>query len=192
MLFVFVNLALVETHLPGPLWLGIGGAFWLALIGISVAGSELVCGTMCWIGAIQDFFEPFARSRLRPDARVGRAMTFTLLVLWMPIGWLIEPTLAAHDRSPLNVSFGWERHVFQFGLAALVAGSVAVLGKRGICRYFCPFNSIVAGIRQRLPGRTRMPVASSIEKNTCAVACAGCTANVRAIETPAQKRITAA
>jgi polyferredoxin len=191
-LFVFVNLALVETHLPGPLWLGVGAVFWLALVGISVAGSGLVCGTMCWIGAIQDFFEPFAQSRLRLDARFGRAVTLTLLILWMPIGWLIEPSLAAHDRSPLNVSFGWERHLFQFGLAALVAGSVAVFGKRGICRYFCPFNSIVAAVRQCLPGRTRTPVASSIELSTCAVACAGCKANVRAIETTAQERVTAA
>jgi polyferredoxin len=191
-LFVFVNLALVEVHLPGPLWLGIGAIFWLALIGISVAGSGLVCGTMCWIGAIQDFFEPFAESRLRPDARFGRAITFTLLILWMPIGWLIEPTLAAHDRSPLNVSFGWERHLFQFGLAAVVAGSVAVLGKRGICRYLCPFNSIVAGVRQLLPGRTQMSVASSMKESACTVACAGCRSNVRAIEATAQERITVA
>jgi polyferredoxin len=191
-LFVFVNLALVEAHLPGPLWLGIGAVFWLALIGISVAGSGLVCGTMCWIGAIQDFFEPFAVARLRPNARFWRAVTLTLLILWMPVGWLIAPALAAHDRSPLDVSFGWERHAFQFALAAVIAGSVAVLGKRGICHYFCPFNSIVAGVRKLLPGRTRMPVASSMEKSACAVACTGCNAHLRAVETPAEKRMTAA
>jgi polyferredoxin len=196
LLFVFVNLALVETHLPGPLWLTIGAIFWLALIGISVAGSGLVCGTMCWIGAIQDFFEPLARPRLRIDARFGRAFTLTLLILWMPIGWLVVPTLAAHDRSPLNVSFGWELHLFQFALAAVVAASVMVLGKRGICRYFCPFNSIVAGVRkyvlrQYSPGRTRTPVASSTEKSTCQIACTGCNANRRATGSTAQERIIA-
>ena len=62
-LFIIVNLALVETHVPGPLWLVVGGVFWLALVGITVAGSGLVCGTMCWIGAIQ----------LEVDARIGSA-----------------------------------------------------------------------------------------------------------------------
>lgn len=179
-IFVFVNLALVETHLPGPLWLAVGGIFWLALIGVSVAGSGLVCGTMCWIGAIQDIFEPLARPRLRIDARFGRAFTLALLVLWMPIGWLVLPNIAAHDRTPLNFSFGWERHLFQFVLAAVVAVSVVFLGKRGLCRYFCPFNSIVGSVRQLLRGKTPKPVPTSIKGGGCAGACIGCTGHVTA------------
>ena len=122
MIFVFINLALVEVHLPGPLWLAVGGIFWLALVGVSVAGSNVVCGTMCWIGAIQDIFEPFARPRLRLDARLGRSVTLALLILWMPVGWLVLPSLAAHDRMPLDAGLGWERHAFQFALAAASPG----------------------------------------------------------------------
>ncbi len=179
-IFVFVNLALVEAHLPGPLWLALGAIFWVALVGISVSGSNLVCSTMCWIGAIQDFFEPFARSRVRLDAKWGRRATLALLVLWMPIGWLVVPQVAAHDRMPLDVNLVWERHLFQFALAAIVAASVVFLGKRGICRYFCPFNGIVAGARKLLLSlRTPRSVPSSTVTTACAGACAGCERSTR-------------
>ncbi len=177
LVFIFVNLALVETHLPGPLWLAIGGIFWLGLIGVTLAGSGIVCGSMCWIGAIQDIFEPFARPRVHLDAKLGRAVTLTLLVLWMPLGWIVLPGIAAHDRMPIDFSLAWERHLFQFALAALAALSVVVLGKRGICRYLCPFNSIVATLRRAFAIKKVEPTsrnASSTTRTTCAAACSGC------------------
>ena len=174
LIFLFVNLALVVAHLPGPLWLAIGAIFWIALIGISVAGSNLVCGTMCWIGTIQDIFEPFARQRVRFDAKLGRAVTFVVALLWMPVGWLLAPQLAAHDRTPLDAAFVWQHHLFQFGLAALVAFSVAFLGKRGICRYLCPFNDLVAHVRRLVRmGTTRSTPAASTTDAPCA-GCTGC------------------
>jgi polyferredoxin len=194
LIFVFINLALVEVHLPGPLWLAVGGIFWLALIGVSVAGSNVVCGTMCWIGAIQDIFEPFARPRVRLDARLGRSLTFALLILWMPIGWLVLPSLAAHDRMPLDAGLGWERHAFQFALAAVVAASVLFLGKRGICRYLCPFNSIVAavrrGVRAIVPSRTARTFAPSIVSTACAGGCNGCSRRDGALPAAAYERIS--
>jgi polyferredoxin len=189
-IFVFVNLALVEVHLPGPLWLAVGAIFWLALVGITVAGSGLVCGTMCWIGAIQDIFEPLARPRLRLDARLGRFLTLALVVMWMPVGWLALPNLAAHDRMPLSFSLAWERHLFQFALAAVVAGSVAILGKRGICRYLCPFNSVVASARRLLPRKKLATVTPSTERTPCAVGCNGCSRRDDIAPTPAYERLS--
>jgi polyferredoxin len=189
-IFVFVNLALVEAHLPGPLWLVLGAIFWVTLVGISIAGSNLVCGTMCWIGAIQDFVEPFARSRIRFDPRWSRAFTLLLLFAWMPAGWLVKPGLAAHDHMPLAISFAWRGHVFQFALAVFVAASVVFLGKRGLCRYFCPFNSIVAGGRRLLPRlRTPRTRASSIGSTPCAGACSGCQQSARATPPTAYERL---
>jgi polyferredoxin len=177
LVFIFVNLALVEVHVPGPLWLAIGGIFWLGLVGVTLAGSGLVCGSMCWIGAIQDIFEPFARPRIRLDAKFGRAVTLTLVVLWMPLGWIVLPGLAAHDRMPIDFSLAWERHLFQFALAALAALSVVVLGKRGICRYLCPFNSIVATLRRtfaKIKVEPSSRTATSIHRTACTSGCTGC------------------
>jgi polyferredoxin len=189
-IFVFVNLALVEAHLPGPLWLALGAIFWIALIGISIAGSNLVCGTMCWIGAIQDFFEPFARQRIRLDAKWGRALTLAVVVAWMPIGWLVLPKLAAHDHMPLDVNLVWGKHLFQFALAALAAGSVFFLGKRGICRYLCPFNSIVASARRIFSAvKTPRSRASSIGSTPCCVACTGCARNAGSASVTTYERL---
>jgi polyferredoxin len=187
LVFVFVNLALVETHLPGPLWLAIGGIFWLGLLGVTLAGSGLVCGSMCWIGAIQDIFEPFARPRVRLDANVGRAVTLTLVVLWMPLGWIVVPGLAAHDRMPIDFSLAWERHLFQFALAALTALSVVFLGKRGICRYLCPFNSIVATLRRAFAKKSVEPIsrnATSTGGTGCASGCTGCARKAEPLREP--------
>jgi polyferredoxin len=180
LVFVFVNLALVEAHVPGPLWLAIGGIFWLGLLGVTLAGSGLVCGSMCWIGAIQDFFEPFARSRIHLNPKLGRALTLTVLVLWMPLGWIVVPGLAAHDRMPIDFSLAWERHLFQFSLAAIVALSVLVLGKRGICRFLCPFNSIVATLRRTFANAKDEPAsrnATSTVRTACSSGCTGCSRN---------------
>lgn len=192
-IFVFVNLALVEVHLPGPLWLAIGATFWAALIGVTISGSNLVCGTMCWIGAIQDIFEPFARPRLVLDARMARSVTLAILVLWMPIGWFVLPDLAAHDRMPINFSLSWERHLFQAILAIFVAASVAFLGKRGLCRYLCPFNTIVAAVRARLPRlprRTPSVVASSTGSIPCTGGCVGCARREEPAAIPAYERLS--
>jgi polyferredoxin len=177
LLFVFVNLALVEIHLPGPLWLAIGGIFWIGILGVTLAGSGLVCGSMCWIGAIQDIFEPLAHARIHLNAKVGRAVTLALLILWMPLGWIALPGLAAHDGMPIDFSLAWERHLFQFVLAALTALSVLALGKRGICRYLCPFNSIVAILRRAFTKTKREPtlrMTTSTMRTACASGCSGC------------------
>ncbi len=183
-LFIFINLALVEVHLPGPLWLAIGALFWIALLALTVSGSGIVCGTMCWIGAIQDIFEPFARSRVRFDPNAGRAFTLALLVLWMPIGWLVMPALSAHDRSPIDLSLAWQRHSFQFGLAAVTASSVVLLGKRGICRYLCPFTSIVGNVRRLAARAISKPVASAATPTAhspCTSTCAGCSRHASSV-----------
>ncbi len=171
-IFVFVNLALVESHIPGTLWLVIGGIFWIALILIAASGSSLVCGTMCWVGAIQDFAEPLARSRVRIDPRWGRGVTLTLLLLWIPVGWLLWPHAAAHDRTPLDVDpTAWQNHLFGLGLALAIPVSVMLLGKRGICRFFCPFNSVVRVARRILdlanvPAKRPEP-GCALERPTC-------------------------
>jgi polyferredoxin len=78
---------------------------------------------------------------------------------------------------PIDFSLAWERHLFQFALAALAALSVVVLGKRGICRYLCPFNSIVATLRRTFASVKVEPTAgnaASTRRTPCASACAGC------------------
>ncbi len=173
-IFVFVNLALVESHVPGTLWLVIGSVFWIALVLISAAGSSLVCGTMCWVGAIQDFAEPLARSRVRFDPRWGRGVTLALLSIWIPVGWFVWPNAAAHDSTPLDLDPAtWPRHLFGLGLALAIPLGVMFLGKRGICRFLCPFNSIVGVVRRSL-ARAHVPASPAAPCTLGRSACSGC------------------
>ena len=177
LVFVFVNVVLVETHVPGTLWLIIGGIFWIVLVLISAAGSSLVCGTMCWIGAIQDFAEPLARPRIRIDPRWGRGLILGALLLWFPIARLVLPGAGMHDQTPLDVDpHTWPRHLFGLGLALAIPASVALLGKRGICRFLCPFNTIVGVVRRAL-SRITAPAPAAPAAKGCAGGvqrCGGC------------------
>ncbi len=162
LIFIFVNLVLVEIHLPGGLWVVIGGTFWVTMIALAVLGGSWMCGWVCWIGGVQDLFEPLARARLRINPRWGRAVTLALLVGWVPIIWWLVPSAITTEYTPFGINLdAWPRHLFQLGLMMLVGASVMVLGKRGICRYLCPFNSVVGIVRRWLPWSRRSSTATS-------------------------------
>ena len=170
-IFIFINLVLVEVHLPGLLWVAIGGLFWLTMIVLAAVGGSWVCGWVCWIGGIQDIMEPLAHSRIRLNPTWGRGLTLALLVAWVPIGWWLVPTASSTVYTPFNADLaGWPQHLFQVGLMLLVGSSVMVLGKRGICRYLCPFNSVVGVVRRILPTQRRTSTAAS----ACASGCRTC------------------
>lgn len=172
LIFIFVNLVLVEIHLPGPFWVAVGGLFWVTMVLLAALGGSWMCGWMCWLGGIQDIMEPLARSRIRLDPRWGRGITLAILISWVPLAWWLVPTASTTVYTPFNIDLAaWPQHVFQLGLMLLVGASVMVLGKRGICRYLCPFNSIVAVVRRRLPGR---PGAASTAASCASGGCHSC------------------
>jgi len=175
-IFVFVNLVLIETHLPGMLWVAIGGVFWVTMILLAAIGGSWMCGWVCWVGSIQDFMEPFASSRIQLNSRWGRNITLAVLIGWVPLIWWLIPEATTASYTPFGINLdAWTRHLFQVGLMILVALSVMVLGKRGICRYLCPFNSIVRAVRQRLPHAFLAPPKDKSKSQTgcaqCAITC---------------------
>ncbi len=90
-----------------------------------------LCGTL----------RPF---RVQFNARWGRNITLIVLVSWVPVVWWLMPEVKAAVYTPFGVSLDtWTRHLFQVGLMLVIALSVMVLGKRGICKYLCPFNRVV-------------------------------------------------
>lgn len=178
-IFIFINLVLIETHLPGMLWVAIGGVFWVTMILLAAVGGSWMCGWVCWIGSMQDFAEPFARSRVQLNARWGRNITLIVLISWVPVVWWLMPEVKAAVYTPFGVSLDtWTRHLFQVGLMLVIALSVMVLGKRGICKYLCPFNRVVRIVRQWLP---RALYEKPTEKTSAQVGCACCTVTCRTL-----------
>lgn len=171
LIFIFVNLVLVEIHFPGPLWVAVGGLFWITMVLLAALGGSWMCGWVCWIGGIQDLMEPLAHSRLQLNPRWGRGITLAILVAWVPVAWWLVPATTTQAYTPINADLAaWPQHLFQLGLMVLVGASVIVLGKRGICRYLCPFNSVVGVVRRSLPNQRRTASAAA----TCASGCRSC------------------
>lgn len=167
-LFVLINVLLIEVRMPGWLWLGIGAVFWATMLILAAVGGNWMCGWICWLGTAQDIAEPIARQRLRPNAFWTRTIILVLLVLWVPIGWYFVPAAQSDLQSPfgLNVA-AWQSRLFQIGLLVLVGLSVNLLGKRGLCRFLCPFIPMASALRSRLPRRQHPhPVSTQ--------GCAGC------------------
>jgi len=134
------------------------------MIVLAAVGGSWMCGWICWIGGIQDLMEPLAHSRIRINPRWGQGITLTLLVVWVPLFWWLFPDAISAVYTPFGINFdGWPRHAFQFDLMLLAGLSVFFLGKRGICRYLCPFNSVVGVARRWLPKHKHLQRIHSID-----------------------------
>lgn len=137
--FVALNLILIDARLPSLVWVIVGGFFWLAVIVITITNGPVVCSWVCWLGAAQDWAEPIARRRIKLNPNFWRALTLAVAVLWAPFSWLVRPD----TMHSLVVPFGFnynnlDAHILQAMFFIVVGASVAVLGKRGACVYFCP------------------------------------------------------
>lgn len=138
-LFVFVNLVLIDTRLPGVIWVVVGGIFWATVIMVTIANGPVVCSWICWLGTAQDWAEPLAKRRFKLNPNFWRLITLAVAVLWAPFAWLIRPEIAGSIVAPFGISYDTlDAHLLQLGFFIAVGLSVAVFGKRGACVYFCP------------------------------------------------------
>jgi hypothetical protein len=121
--------------------------------------------------------EPWARDRVRVDPRWGRALVLVVLVLWVPVGWLVVPAAIGNLHTPFSIAVtDWSARLFQVSLLILSGASVMVLGKRGLCRYFCPFNPVVGRLRRVLRAKHGARMApTAVQATRLGNACARCT-----------------
>lgn len=146
--FVAINLILVETRLPSLVWVVVGGFFWAAVVIITLTNGPIICSWVCWLGAAQDWAEPIARRRVKLDPKFWRSFTLAVAVLWVPVSWLIRPD----TMHMLTIPFGFNytnlnAHVLQVAFFVVIGLSVAVLGKRGACVHFCPLLLVARVMR---------------------------------------------
>jgi polyferredoxin len=170
-LFVLVNVLLIEVRMPGWLWLGIGAVFWATMLMLAAVGGNWMCGWICWLGTAQDIAEPLARQRFRPNAFWTRTLILALLILWVPVGWYLMPAASTDLQSPFGLNAAaWQSRLFQIGLLVVVGLSVTLLGKRGLCRFLCPFIPMASALRSVLPRRDRHATVSTQGCVECHVA----------------------
>ncbi|MCS7211717.1 MAG: 4Fe-4S binding protein [Chloroherpetonaceae bacterium] len=138
-IFVAINLILVDSRLPSVVWAVVGGAFWLAVVVITITNGPIVCSWVCWLGAAQDWAEPLAKRRWKPNPSFWRPFVLLVAIFWAPVSWLIRPEVMYSLTAPFGFDYtALEAHILQAVFFIVVGLSVAVLGKRGACIAFCP------------------------------------------------------
>lgn len=153
-IFVAINLILVDSRLPSLVWAVVGGAFWLAVIVITITNGPIVCSWVCWLGAAQDWAEPLAKRRWTPNPNFWRPFVLLIAIFWAPVSWLIRPELMNSVTAPFGFDYtAMDAHILQAVFFIAVGLSVSVLGKRGACIAFCPLLLVarLARLKNWLP-----------------------------------------
>ncbi len=149
MVFVLIHVLLIRAAIPNLAWAIYGILFWAALVYLTVRTGRWVCAWICWLGGAQDLFARFAKARVSFNPRWTQIGVLVIAALWVPLAWLFwRDAMTAHTSSMGFDAENWWSHALHLGLLAFVVGSVFVLGKRGACRYFCPFGMVVDGCRK--------------------------------------------
>lgn len=150
-IFVALNLILVDSRLPSVAWTVVGGAFWLAVIAITITNGPIVCSWVCWLGAAQDWAEPLAKRRWKANPNFWRPFVLIVAVLWAPVSWLVRPDTMRSLVAPFGIDYAnLNAHILQALFFLAVGASVMILGKRGACVCFCPLLLVarVARLKQ--------------------------------------------
>ncbi len=152
--FILIHVLLIKATIPNLAWAVYGLIFWGTLVYLTARTGRWVCGWVCWLGGIQDLMSRWAKARVTFNPRITQYGVLAAAVAWVPIAWLISRSAFSSHDSP--VGFNPDNplaHLLHLSLLGIVAGSVLVLGKRGACRYFCPFGIVVDGCRAYHAGR---------------------------------------
>ncbi|MCS7079735.1 MAG: 4Fe-4S binding protein [Chloracidobacterium sp.] len=156
MLFVLIHVLLIRAAIPNLAWAIYGLIFWGVLVYLTARTGRWVCAWICWLGGVQDVFARFAKARVTFNPRITQIGVLVVAVLWVPLAWLFwRDAMTAHTSSMGFDADNLWSHALHLGLLAFVAGSVFVLGKRGACRYFCPFGIVVDSCRKMHAARAR-------------------------------------
>ncbi len=147
-IFVGVNLVLVDSRLPSLAWAVVGGVFWLAVVIITITNGPIVCSWVCWLGAAQDWAEPLAKRRWSLNPDFWRPFVLVIAVFWAPCSWILRPETIGSVVAPFGIDYtDISAHLLQLLFFLMVGASVMLLGKRGACVCFCPLLMVARIVR---------------------------------------------
>ncbi len=166
--FILIHVLLIRAVIPNLVWAMYGILFWGILVYLTARTGRWVCGWICWLGGAQDLLARWAKPRIAFNRRWTQFGVLALCVVWVPVAWAFSGgAMTAHTSSVGFDGNNLWSHAMHLGLLGFVAGSVFLLGKRGACRYFCPFGIVVDGCRSaRVRARKKTNGASDLVQIT--------------------------
>lgn len=153
--------------------------FWLSVFATALVLGRSFCGWACPFNGLQQMWEsvavrPLKRIRFLPVVKYAAWAAWVLAVFGIAIavgGWQrFEPLYLTES----GVSVTEAGNLVIYFMLVLLTVVPAALGKRGFCRYFCPFG--VWGIVAEKIGHTlRLPRVRLIADSSACAGCGACT-----------------
>jgi len=148
--FVFISPYVMMVGLSNGV-IAAGLIFWVLAFAVTFIVGRAFCGYLCPLGAEQEIIDRVVKTDLRAVPYL-RYVKYLLAALWVggavflaagSGGLVLDPLYGLGSGLP-----PWSAAMYAF-LYAMTIGVfilVLVLGRRGICKYFCPMSVVFIGI----------------------------------------------
>lgn len=156
-----------------------GLLFWIAMFILSFIFGRAFCGYACPTGAEQMIVDRALKLSLRPVAHL-RSLKYLIAILW--VGGTILLAIGAGNLvvNPLfRLGSGippWPlaAYIVFYAIILVVFAIALLLGRRGLCNYFCPMSVVFMAIT-KLKDRIRLPSLHLEAKPDTCIHCKKCT-----------------
>jgi ferredoxin-type protein NapH len=154
--------------------------FWILIFLLTFIIGRAFCGYICPMGAEQELIDRAVRTELRTVPHL-RNLKYFLAILW--VGGAVFLATGARElaMNPLyQIGTGlppWTAATYAFFYAMTIGVFllVLVLGRRGMCNYFCPMSVVFMAIT-RIKDRLRIPSLHLESDSEKCISCKKCTA----------------
>ncbi|NMB79743.1 MAG: 4Fe-4S binding protein [Methanomicrobiales archaeon] len=154
--------------------------FWIVIFALTLFIGRAFCGYICPMGAEQEIADRVLKTDLRVVPYL-RYLKYLLAIIWVGGAVFLAAAAGRLVPDPLyGIGTGlppWTAplYLFFYGMTLGVFVLVLILGRRGMCNYFCPMSVGFIAI-SALKNRLRIPsLHLEAEKENC-IRCKKCTA----------------
>ncbi|MCK9579062.1 MAG: 4Fe-4S binding protein [Methanoregula sp.] len=156
-----------------------GLIFWILAFALTFVFGRAFCGYLCPMGAEQELTDRIVRIDLRTVPYL-RYLKYLLAILWVggavflaagAGGLILDPLFGMGSGLP---PWPAATYVFFYAVTVGVFVLVIVLGRRGMCNYFCPMSVVFMAITT-IKDRIRIPSLHLEAESQDCISCKKCT-----------------
>lgn len=155
--FMYISPAIMMPGLAAGV-ITAGLVFWILIFALTFVTGRIFCGFLCPLGAEQELTDRAVKINLRQIKNL-KYFKYVIAVLWVGVSVFLAITAKSLVFNPLfqlgNGFPPWQpmAYVVFYGITVGVFVMVLLLGRRGICNYFCPMSVVfiaITAIKNRL------------------------------------------
>jgi polyferredoxin len=166
--------------------------FWVLAFGLTIIIGRAFCGYLCPMGAEQELIDRAVRIELRSVPGL-QYLKVILAVLWVGGAVLLAAGAGSLVLNPMYMLGSglppWPAatYMFFYVMAIGVFVLVLIVGRRGMCRYFCPMSVVFMAVTA-LKDRLKIPSLHLVSVSEDCIRCKKCS-TVCPMSLPVQKMV---